>query len=122
MIHSQEFEELVAQIKPRIKEVSIDEVIDMQKSGGNFLLIDVREDHEWQEGHVPGAIHIGRGIIERDIISKEPDKQRQIVLYCGGGYRSAMSADNLQKMGYVNILSMAGGMRGWRERGLPEDK
>jgi len=122
MNHSKEFEDLVAQIKPRIKEISIEEVVDLQKQKKDFLLIDVREDHEWQEGHAPGAVHLGRGIIERDIISFEPKKDREIVLYCGGGYRSAMSADNLQKMGYTNILSMAGGMRGWRERALPEEK
>lgn len=122
MIHSEEFEALVAQIKPHIKEISIDDVIARQKGDSDFMLVDVREDHEWQEGHVPGAIHIGRGIIERDIIATEPNKNREIILYCGGGYRSAMSADNLQKMGYTNILSMMGGMRGWRERNLPEDK
>ncbi len=122
MIHSQEFEDLVAQIKPRIKEVSIDDVLDFQKENKDFLLVDVREDREWAEGHAPGAIHLGRGIIERDIIKTEPNKDRAIVLYCGGGYRSAMSADNLQKMGYTNILSMAGGMRAWRERSLPEEK
>ncbi len=122
MKHSQEFEDLVAQIKPGIKEVTIEQVVSFQKEAKDFLLIDVREDHEWQQGHAPGAVHLGRGIIERDIIALEPNKEREIVLYCGGGYRSAMSAENLQKMGYTNIFSMAGGMRGWRELNLPEEK
>ncbi len=122
MKHSQEFEDLVAQIKPNIKEVTIEQVVNFQKEAKDFLLIDVREDHEWQQGHAPGAVHLGRGIIERDIIALEPNKGREIVLYCGGGYRSAMSAENLQKMGYTNIFSMAGGMRGWRELNLPEEK
>ena len=122
MKHSQEFEDLVAQIKPGIKEVTIEQVVGFQKEGKDFLLIDGREDHEWKQGYAPGAVHLGRGIIERDIIDFEPNKAREIVLYCGGGYRSAISAENLQKMGYTKIFSMAGGMRGWRELNLPEEK
>jgi rhodanese-related sulfurtransferase len=93
-----------------------------QKAGRNFLLIDVREDHEWQDGHAAGAMHLGRGILERDIEKVEPAYNREIVLYCGGGYRSAMAADQMQKMGYTNVFSMAGGIRAWREAGLPEEK
>ncbi|MCS7045598.1 MAG: rhodanese-like domain-containing protein, partial [Gemmataceae bacterium] len=84
-----------------------------------FVLIDVREDHEWAKGHIPGAIHLGKGIIERDIEARVPDPTTPLVLYCGGGYRSALAADNLQKMGYVNVLSMDGGWRAWKELGLP---
>lgn len=122
MKHSQAFENLVAEVKPRIKEVSIDDVVAYQKAGRNFLLIDVREDHEWQDGHAAGAMHLGRGILERDIEKVEPAYNREIVLYCGGGYRSAMAADQMQKMGYTNVFSMAGGIRAWREAGLPEEK
>ncbi len=107
---------------PRIKEISIEEVLEKQKSEHAFVLIDVREDHEWQQGRLPGSIHLGRGILERDIEKVVADKSTEVVLYCGGGFRSALSADNMQKMGYVNVLSMAGGIRGWRERQLPEVK
>lgn len=122
MKHTDAFERLVAEIKPNIREISIDEVLAKQERKDKFRLVDVREDHEWTEGKVPGAEHIGRGILERDIEKHIPDYNEEIVLYCGGGYRSAMSAYNIQKMGYTNVLSMAGGMRGWRERNLPEDK
>ncbi|MBX9941358.1 MAG: hypothetical protein K2Y32_18995 [Candidatus Obscuribacterales bacterium] len=122
MKHSEAFEKLVAEVMPRIKEISIEEVLEKQKSEHSFVLIDVREDHEWQQGRVPGSIHLGRGILERDIEKLVADKSTEVVLYCGGGYRSALSADNMQKMGYVNVLSMAGGIRGWRERQLPEVK
>lgn len=122
MKHSQAFENLVAEVKPRIKEVSIDDVVAYQQAGRDFLLIDVREDHEWQDGHAAGAMHLGRGILERDIEKVEPAYNREIVLYCGGGYRSAMAADQMQKMGYTNVFSMAGGIRAWREAGLPEEK
>jgi len=120
--HSEAFEKLVAEIKPRITEISIDQVLQYQKNKRDFHFIDVREDHEWVEGRAQGAEHLGRGIIERDIEKVVPDKNKLIVLYCGGGYRSALSADNLQKMGYTKVLSMAGGIRAWRERQLPEDK
>lgn len=122
MKHTEAFERLVAEIKPRIQEISIDEVLDKQAKKHHFRFVDVREDHEWVEGRAAGAEHIGRGILERDIEKHIPDYNEEIVLYCGGGYRSAMAADNIQKMGYTNVLSMAGGMRGWRERNLPEDK
>jgi rhodanese-related sulfurtransferase len=119
MKHSEAFERLVAEVRPRVKEISIDDVLAKQKRGDAFAFIDVREDHEWDQGRAPGAFHIGRGILERDIEKHFPDYDQQIVLYCGGGYRSALAADNLQRMGYRNVLSMQGGFRGWREKGLP---
>jgi len=120
--HSEAFEKLVAAVKPNITEVSIDQVLQMQKEKRDFVFIDVREDHEWSEGRAAGSIHLGKGIIERDIDKVVPQQDKEIVLYCGGGYRSALSADNLQKMGYTKVLSMAGGIRAWRERQLPKDK
>lgn len=122
MKHTEAFENLVAEIRPQIKEVQLDDVLQMQKDGKEFVFMDVREDHEWLEGRAKGAVHLGRGIIERDIEKVCPDKSSTIVLYCGGGYRSAMSAFNLQKMGYTNVISMDGGIRAWRARNLPEDK
>jgi rhodanese-related sulfurtransferase len=122
MKHSEAFERLVADIMPQVKEITIDQVVEKQKRGENFHLVDVREDHEWNDGHAPGATHIGRGILERDIEKQIPDYKAEIVLYCGGGYRSALAAVNIQKMGYKNVRSMAGGIRGWREKGLPEEK
>jgi rhodanese-related sulfurtransferase len=122
MKHTEAFEKLVAEIKPRIREISIDEVRAKQAQKHHFRFVDVREDHEWVEGHCPGAEHIGRGILERDVEKHIPNYNEEIVLYCGGGYRSAMAADNIQKMGYTNVYSMAGGMRGWREKNLPEEK
>jgi len=101
------------------KEITIEEVKRKLEAGEEFLFIDIREDHEWDAGRAAGAIHLGRGIIERDIHNLASDADSEIVLYCGGGYRSALSADNLQKMGYTNVLSMAGGWRGWTEAGLP---
>ncbi len=119
MEHSKEFNELVAEVKTRVREIDIDAVRALQAANAPFRFIDVREDCEWQRGHLPGAEHLGRGIIERDIVNAVPNKDEKIVLYCGGGFRSALAADNLQKMGYRNVLSMAGGWRGWVERGLP---
>lgn len=115
MKHDPDFEKLVADILPRIKEVSAEE-IESRLEQKNFLLIDVREKEEWDEGHIPSAIHIGKGVIERDIAKHVHDKNEPLVLYCGGGYRSALAADNLQKMGYKNVKSMAGGMRYWKEK------
>lgn len=120
MKHAPGFLKLVNSVRPRIHEIHADEVAAMQKSGAAFTLIDVREDHEFHSGHIPEAMHIGRGIIERDIEHKVPDKHTKIVLYCGGGYRSALAADNLQKMGYADVWSMAEGWRGWCERGYPK--
>jgi rhodanese-related sulfurtransferase len=118
MKHSPAFLKLVEEVMPRVKEISAEEVAAMQKTHTAFSLIDVREDNEFAAGHIPNAVHMGRGIIERDIETKIPDKNAKLILYCGGGYRSALSADNLQKMGYTNVYSMAGGWRGWCERGF----
>jgi rhodanese-related sulfurtransferase len=118
MEHSKEFEELVLEIMPHIREISVDEVV--KKIGSSdTILIDVREDNEWNAGHVKGAIHMGRGVIERDIVWQFPDKNTPMILYCGGGYRSALAANSLQKMGYKNIQSMAGGWTAWKEYGAP---
>ncbi len=121
MKHDPDFETLVASILPSIQEITVEKVHDALDKK-TFLLIDVREKEEWDEGCIPQAIHIGKGVIERDIAKHVPDKNQQLVLYCGGGYRSALAADNLQKMGYKNILSMAGGIRLWREKGYPLKK
>ncbi len=119
MDHSKEFEKLVADILPNITEISVEETLEKQANG--TILIDVREDNEWNEKHAKDAIHIGRGVIERDIVWKYPDKETEMILYCGGGYRSALAADNLQKMGYKNILSMKGGWTAWTEKGAPTE-
>ncbi len=119
MKHSPRFLNIVEDAKSRIKEVSIQEVkakLDLEET---FYFIDVREDHEWQQGHISKAEHLGRGIIERDIENKITDKNAEIILYCGGGFRSALSADNLQKMGYSNVHSMDGGYRAWKEADFP---
>ena len=105
--------------KRRVREVSIDEVKARLDRGEKFLLVDVREESEYAQDHLPGAIHLGKGIIERDIEERVPELNTPLVLYCGGGYRSALAADNLQKMGYTNVLSMDGGIRGWREKHFP---
>ena len=119
MSHSPEFVKLVDDAKSRIREMTPEEVREKQIRSAEIFLVDTREDNEWERGHISGAIHLGRGIIERDIAEKIPDKESAIVLYCGGGYRSALSADNLQKMGYSNIVSMSGGWRKWNELGYP---
>ena len=102
---------------PRIKEISVDEVMARSQAQEAFILIDVREDREWLAGHIPGAVHMGRGVLERDIESAVVSRETPLVLYCGGGYRSALAADSLQKMGYTQVYSMAGGWRSWCERG-----
>lgn len=117
--HSPGFLKLVDDAKSRVKQVNIDQYQELQDG---HVLIDVREDHEWAEGHAKGAIHLSKGTIERDIESKIPDKSTTMVLYCGGGYRSALVADNLQKMGYKNAISLDGGWRGWNAAGLPVEK
>lgn len=121
MQHATGFLRLVNEAKKQIRECTIDDVRKRQQAGEDFLLVDVREDSEWQAGHIPGALHLGKGVIERDIESRIPDRGESIVLYCGGGYRSALAAEVIQKMGYTDVLSMDGGMRGWREAGLPEE-
>ncbi len=122
MKHSEAFVKLVDDAKTRVKEISPEEVLEKQKNGESFHFVDVREDREWNEGHAKGAMHMGRGVIERDVEKYIPNKSDLLVLYCGGGFRSALAADNVQKMGYSNVLSMAGGMRLWRERNYPEEK
>lgn len=122
MKHSPEFLKIVEDAKTRIKELSIQEVKTKLDNKENFCLLDVREDHEWQQGYITNAEHLGRGIIERDIENKIPDKTSKIILYCGGGFRSALSADNLQKMGYTNVYSMDGGYRAWKEANFPISK
>jgi rhodanese-related sulfurtransferase len=118
--HSPGFLNLVNDAKSRVKEMGVDQYRNNPPAG--HVLIDVREDHEWAEGHAKGAIHLSKGTIERDIESKIPDKLTTMVLYCGGGYRSALVADNLQKMGYKNAISLDGGWRGWNAAGLPVEK
>lgn len=118
MQHSPRFLRLVQEVKPRIKECSVADVQARLNKGEQFHLIDVREESEWANGHLPGARHLGRGILERDVERIIPDLSAPIVLYCGGGYRSALAADNLQKMGYVNVISMDGGYKGWCAAGL----
>ena len=122
MKHSSEFLKLVDDAKSRIRQTTPEEVRKKQERGERFVLVDTREDSEWEKGHVTGAIHIGKGVIERDIVRAIPDKGEEIILYCGGGYRSALSADNLQKMGYTNVVSMDGGWRQWKALGYPTDE
>lgn len=117
--HSPEFVALVDDAKSRVREISVDEVLARRQAGDRFLLVDVREDGEWAAGHAEGAIHLGRGVLERDVRKAVPDKATPMVLYCGGGFRSALAADNLQKMGYTEVRSMAGGWSTWQERGGP---
>jgi rhodanese-related sulfurtransferase len=124
--HPPRFLRIVEDAKQRVRETNVDEVkarLDRRLAGKDkFVLVDVREDGEFDADHLPGAVHLGRGIIERDIEGKYPDLQTELVLYCGGGFRSALAADNLQKMGYTNVISMDGGIRNWREKGYPLEK
>ena len=117
--HSPRFLKIVQDAKSRIREFTVDDVKAKLDRGERFLLVDVREESEWNRDHLPGAVHLGKGIIERDIEERVPDTSAEIVLYCGGGFRSALAADNLQKMGYTNVASMDGGHRGWKEKGYP---
>jgi rhodanese-related sulfurtransferase len=117
--HSPGFLKVVNDAKTRIKETTVSEVKSGLDRGEKFLLVDVREESEYAKDHLPGAIHLGKGVIERDIEERVPDHATPLVLYCGGGFRSALAADNLQKMGYTQVLSMDGGVRGWREKGYP---
>lgn len=119
MIHSPRFEALCEEARKHVEEVSLDEVKERLDRGDRFHLVDVREESEYAKAHLPGAKAMGRGIIERDIEKAIPELGADIVLYCGGGYRSALSAESLQKMGYTNVKSMAGGWRGWNEKGFP---
>jgi rhodanese-related sulfurtransferase len=117
--HSPRFLSIVNDAKKRIREITIDEVKAKMDRGEGFTLVDVREESEYARDHLPGAIHLGKGVIERDIEQTIPDTSTPIILYCGGGFRSALAADNIQKMGYTDVLSMDGGIRGWRDKGLP---
>ena len=119
MKHSEGFLKIVNDSKSRIKEVTVDETLGRLKSNPDAKLVDVREDHEWDAAHAAGAIHLGKGIIERDIEATVPDQSTELILYCGGGYRSALAADVLQQMGYTNVWSMAGGWKAWKESGAP---
>ncbi len=120
--HPPRFLKIVDDAKTRVRETNADEVKKKIDSSGKFILVDVREESEFAKDHLPGAIHLGKGIIERDIEARVPDLNTEIVLYCGGGFRSALAADNLQKMGYKNVVSMDGGIRDWREKGYPLTK
>jgi rhodanese-related sulfurtransferase len=118
-LHSPRFLKLVEEVKSCVRELTVDQVKARLDRGEQFYLIDVREESEWAKDHLPGAVHLGKGVIERDVEKHFPDPKTELVLYCGGGFRSALAADNLQKMGYTNVISMDGGIRGWREKGYP---
>ncbi|MDP9204746.1 MAG: rhodanese-like domain-containing protein [Gemmatimonadota bacterium] len=121
MKHSPGFLTLVDDAKSRVREVNVEET-QRKLESGQATLIDVREESEWGAGHARGAQHLGKGVIERDIEEQLPDKDAELILYCGGGFRSALSADNLQKMGYTNVSSMAGGWRAWQAAGAPVER
>src|ERR1043165_4828381 len=119
MQHSPRFLTIVDDAKSRVKQTSIHDVKTKLDRGERFTLVDVREESEFAQDHLPGAVHLGRGVIESDIEARAPDLNAPMILYCGGGFRSALAADNLQKMGYNNVVSMDGGIREWREKGYP---
>ena len=120
--HSPGFLRVVTEAKARVKECVVADVQDRRAASDCFVLVDVREESEYAAGHLPGAIHIGKGVIERDIEVKVPDAATPLVLYCGGGFRSVLAADMIQKMGYTNVISMDGGWTGWTKAGLPTEK
>ena len=122
MKHAPRFLQIVDDARKRVRETTVDAVKAMLDGGDTFTLVDVREESEFAKDHLPGAIHLGKGVIERDIEGKVPDTKTPLVLYCGGGFRSALAADNLQKMGYTNVISMDGGIREWREKNYPLTK
>lgn len=117
--HPPRFLKIVDDAKKRIRETNVDDVKSRLDHGDNFVLVDVREESEFAKDHLPGAIHLGKGVIERDIEARVPELNKEMILYCGGGFRSALAADNLQKMGYTNVISMDGGIREWREKRYP---
>ena len=117
--HPPRFLKIVDDAKKRVRETNVDTVKTRMDRGEKFVLVDVREESEYAKDHLPGAIHLGKGIIERDIEARVPELNTEMILYCGGGFRSALAADNLQKMGYTNVISMDGGIRDWREKGYP---
>jgi rhodanese-related sulfurtransferase len=116
------FNRLTAEARQRVRELSPQELQARLEQGEKLCVIDVREESEWNQGHLPGAIHLGKGVIERDIEKQVPDAHAELVLYCGGGSRSALAAENVQKMGYDRVLSLQGGLRGWQQAGLPVEK
>lgn len=120
--HPPRFLKIVDDAKTRVRETNVDTVKTRMDRGDKFLLVDVREESEYANDHLPGAIHLGKGVIERDIEGRVSELSTEMILYCGGGFRSALAADNLQKMGYTNIISMDGGIRDWREKGYPLSK
>ena len=120
--HPPRFLKIVDDAKTRVHETNVDDVKKKIDGGSKFTLVDVREESEFAKDHLPGAIHLGKGIIERDIEARVPDLNTEIILYCGGGFRSALAADNLHRMGYTNVISMDGGIRDWREKGYPLTK
>ncbi len=120
--HSPQFLKIVNDARKRIKETTVADVKRRMDAGEKFLLVDVREESEYASGHLPGAVHMSKGVIERDIEQRVPDPNTKLILYCGGGFRSALAAENLQKMGYANVESMDGGWRGWNAAGLPTTK
>jgi rhodanese-related sulfurtransferase len=120
--HSQAFLDIVNDAKKRVKEIDIEAYKNMLTSGEPHALVDVREESEWAAGHAAGSVHLGKGVIERDIEKQFPDKNTKLVLYCGGGFRSALAGDNVQKMGYKNVISLDGGWRAWTNAGLPVEK
>jgi rhodanese-related sulfurtransferase len=120
--HSPAFLKLVQDAKSRVRECTVDDVRRRRDAGESFVLVDVREESEWAAGHAAGAVHMSKGTIERDVETKVPDWGTPLVLYCGGGFRSALAADNLQKMGYTNVISMDGGWRAWTQAGLPVER
>jgi rhodanese-related sulfurtransferase len=117
MEHTEGFLKMVGEVMPRVREVDVAAALERMKEGAR--LVDVREDNEWERGHAAGARHLGRGVIERDIEREVPDHSAELILYCGGGYRSALAADSLRRMGYTNVRSLAGGWRAWQEAGAP---
>jgi rhodanese-related sulfurtransferase len=119
MQHAPGFLKIVDDARSRVKETTVDEVKTRLDRGDKFMLVDVREESEFAKDHLPGAVHLGKGVIERDIEARVPDPKTELLLYCGGGFRSALAADNLQKMGYTNVISMDGGVREWREKHYP---
>ena len=122
MNHTEGFLRLVNDAKTRVREISIEDARARLAADDRVRLVDVREDNEWQSGHAAGATHLGRGIIERDIETQVPDKATELILYCGGGYRSALAADNLQRMGYTRVYSLAGGWKAWQDSGAPTER
>lgn len=121
MKHTEGFLRLVEDAKTRVREIGVEETLERVSEGAGARLLDVREDREWEAGRARGAEHMGRGVIERDIETAVPDKAAELILYCGGGYRSALAADNLRRMGYTNVYSLAGGWKAWKDAGAPTE-